>query len=352
MNFLPQGYSFESYSNPYQSQFISPFYGSGQYGRQYSPMAQNGPRLPTCQPGTCPPWLPPGIIATPSSGVQELSVLMDPTLSSRMARAYNNWTIAYWGKPDNPAWLWPDGASTQPVPPNVFCDAVPVPPGGGGGGGGGRPRPPQLTPGPAPGPQLTPGPTVPPSSTPGPSGPTLTPGTIPKSSLTPGPSGPQISSMPAPSSYPPEPNPWRRANPGVPQCGGAGNKGACFRCCTENSTSKSQRQQCLNQCVALPDPKPKRTSISRLAVARRRANGRMARSMGRRLRKGAVPDARAVRARRATGGWTAVPGDTRGWCGAGEHLCTKKAPNGKSNFCCCRDGSSECAGGKSVLAAF
>jgi hypothetical protein len=48
-------------------------------------------------------------------------------------------------------------------------------------------------------------------------------------------------------------------------------------------------------------------------------------------------------------GWTAVPRAPRGWCGPGEHLCTKKTPSGKSNFCCC-DIKGNCVGGKIVLA--
>lgn len=266
MNFLPQGYSFESYSNPYQSQFISPYYGSGAYGWQYSPMARTAPRLPTCQPGTCPPWLPPGIVATPSSGVQELSVLFDPSLAARMATAYNPWSVPRWGKPDNPAWLWPSGAAPTVVPPNVLRDVIPVPlpPGRRPPGGG-----PGREPVPAPAsPTVTTAPTAPrptifiPATTPGTSAPT--------------------------------PNPGRMSN-----------------------------------------PRTSRTTLGRVGRAESRRLSRVRRSAKRRR----VPEA----------DWIAVPGAPRGWCGPGEHLCMKKTPKGKSNFCCC-DVKGNCVGGRIVLA--
>lgn len=316
MNFLPQGYSFESYSNPYQSQFVSPYYGSGQYGWQYSPMAQPGPRLPTCEPGTCPPWLPPGLIATPSSGVQELSVLFDPTLAARMATAYNPWTVAQWGKPDNPAWLWPDGAAPTPIPPNVQCDLV-FPPGDSGPGPG-----PGREPVPTPGPTVRPGPSRPPTSTrptppPGPRitpgvspiptpGPSLTPGVspTPKSSApTPNPRSPlrrgmfnsrwsrarapvqQIifSTMPAPSVVPALPNPRRVIAPSSTRsdkCYAAPDKGACYKCCTEGK-SGAARQKCLNQCIGLPEPKPQSPGSTGVRSRTRRVS-RLARSARRR----------------------------------------------------------------------
>lgn len=44
---------------------------------------------------------------------------------------------------------------------------------------------------------------------------------------------------------------------GGPQCGKAGNKGTCHTCCLKNTKEKtSARQDCLNQCIHLPDPKP------------------------------------------------------------------------------------------------
>ena len=330
MNFLPQGYSFESHSNPYQSQFVSPYYGSGQYGWQYSPMAQTGPRLPTCEPGTCPPWLPPGMIATPSSGVQELSVLFDPTLAARMATAYNPWTVAQWGKPDNPAWLWPDGAAPTPIPPNVQCDLV-FPPGDSGPGPG-----PGREPTPTPGPTVRPGSYQPPTST-RPTrtpGPTLTPGVspTPKSTQpipTPGPSlTPGISPTPKSSTQSPNPRSplrrgmfnsrWSRASapvhppilPSMPtpsaatpsvrsarpsavtrrlvapsgvrsdKCYAAPDKGACYKCCVEGK-SGAARQKCLNQCIGLPEPKPQSPGMAGVRSANRRVS-RLARSARRR----------------------------------------------------------------------
>lgn len=287
MQYLPQGYSFESYSNPYQSQFVSPFYGSGQYGWQYSPMAQYSPRLPTCTPGTCPPWVPPGLIATPSSGVQELSLLFDPTLAARMSRAYNAWTLGIWGKPDIPAWLWPDGSWPQPVPPNVCCEvppcALPIPgpgyepgpgPGNGGGGGGGYP-PAGWDPGP--GSKLTPhykG--LPPTGFKGPA---------PKPAM-PIPKGPGLGVFPGAKSTP-------SPNPGDPPCYQAGTKGGCVKCCYDNASSKAGLQSCLGNCVGLPDPKPEPKSWSsmlstalptrrqRLANQAVRRSSRMGHSLGR-----------------------------------------------------------------------
>lgn len=259
MQFLPQGYSFESYSNPYQSQFVSPYYGSGQYGWQYSPMAQYGTRLPTCTPGTCPPWVPPGMVATPSSGVQELSVLFDPTLAARMSRAYNAWTIGVWGKPDVPAWLWPDGGWPRPVPPNVCCEVPPCV---------------SSSPGPGYYPPGTGGSYPPPSST--------TPQYLPPTSYQPAP--PQVATpVPKTSSlgvFPsgqstPSPNPGmparmvrsRRTNPSGPQCQAAGDKGACYKCCYESNKTKSGIQSCLEGCVGLPPPKPESKSWSSVLSA-------------------------------------------------------------------------------------
>lgn len=410
MNFLPQGYSFQSDSNPYQHQFISTMYGSGQYGSQYSPMNQTGPRLPTCEPGTCPPWLPPGIVATPSSGVQELSVLFDPSLASRMARAYDPWSVAYWGKPDVPAWLWPDGAAPHRVPPNVMCDVPPVgvptyvPPGGGGGG-----RPPQdgpvLTPAPVPsstpkfqppsssvpgtqfqppssvpGTQFQPAPGPRPQPTPGPTlGPGPTGGTMPKSTPNPGyplrrgmfnknwsragapsmPTGlsPQsspitFSSMPPPSRVV-APQPAARK---VPSCHNRPDQESCVSCCASNSTTKGIFGQCKQQCVGLPPKKPEggpspsgtlrdraKARVRAGAIASNPANLTQTRRSGR--------SGRSAR-RRGAGekGYVALPGRPRGWCGPGEHLCHKKGPGEKSHLCCCRTGSSDCAGGKTVLA--
>lgn len=350
MNFLPQGYSFQSDSNPYQHQFISPYYGSGQYGWQYSPMAQTGPRLPTVQPGTAPPWLPPGLVATTSSGIQELSVLFDPTLASRMATAYNPWTIAYWGKPDIPAWLWPDGAAPQPVPPNVCCDFPPcVGPGGGpgGGGGGGVPGP-GIEPPPNGGPVLTPGPDPVPVPTPKYIPPQPgTPKYIPPQNGRPTPTpGPQITPAPWPKSTQPNPGSplrrgmfnsrWGRARapvqpplvfstmplpgqpsviaanpdrvevlrgpslraraprrPRTPDCYTAPDKGACWKCCVEHSETSAGRQKCLNQCVGLPEPKPEGQpgpSLKRTAaMSRSRLNARRLSRIRSSARRRAVP---------------------------------------------------------------
>lgn len=305
MNFLPQGYSFESYSNPYQSQFVSPYYGSGQYGWQYSPMAQPGPRLPTCEPGTCPPWLPPGIVATTSSGVQELSVLFDPTLAARMATAYNPWSVPRWGKPDNPAWMWPSGAARTPVPPNVLCDVIPgsvpqgsLPPGG---TGPGR----EPVPAPAP-PTMTPRPTTVPTTM-QPKTPTMRPGPAPR---------PTAPTAPTPATFVPPPSGSALPNP--------------------------ERVEVIRG----PQTTPLARMLGRL-TNRGRTKTRTGRAQSRRLSR-----VRRSAQRRGTPepGWSPVPGGYRGWCGPGEYLCTKKTPSGKSNFCCCRDGTNKCSGGKIVLA--
>lgn len=75
---------------------------------------------------------------------------------------------------------------------------------------------------------------------------------------------------------------------GGPKCYTAPDKGACYKCCAENSKTKAGHQQCLNQCVSLPSPKPQGAAVvparMRNAAAKRRAS-RMARSRIRRARR-------------------------------------------------------------------
>jgi hypothetical protein len=98
---------------------------------------------------------------------------------------------------------------------------------------------------------------------------------------------------------------------------------------------------CLNGCVSLPPPKPASSIFTRATRRQRLANQDVRRAS--RL-------SRAERRATRTGGWQSL--GVRGWCGPGESLCTKKTPSGKSNFCCCKTGSSDCAGGKSTLAYY
>lgn len=84
---------FPGESNPwaqwqYQNAFTTQAYGTGQYGKQYSPGGAVGPRLSPRQPGTGPPLYPPGVVGTMQSSPQELSYLLEPGVVPRQSQVF------------------------------------------------------------------------------------------------------------------------------------------------------------------------------------------------------------------------------------------------------------------------
>lgn len=128
-------------------------------------------------------------------------------------------------------------------------------------------------------------------------------------STPPQPSG--FQSQPPPAGFSPSsssPNPFTRARGTMPRPRGTGQGATCP-----------------------PAPNSGRLSNAGRADVRRRAR-------------------RSASVRRRSGPSLVMSLIARGWCGQNEYLCEKKTPGGSSGFCCCPKGSSECVGGKIVLA--